>query len=55
MEIDIESMKSTLELYWDLEKRIPLKSNINKIFQKEFNLYIEQIEYKEDSDFIILT
>tara|TARA_R110002096_G_scaffold324229_1_gene518265 strand:+ start:450 stop:617 length:168 start_codon:yes stop_codon:yes gene_type:complete len=55
MEIDIESMKSTIELYWDISKRKPLKGNPNKILENEFTLYIEQIDLKDESDFIILT
>lgn len=55
MEIDIESMKSTLELYWDLKSGKPLKSNVNNIFKREVELYIIQIKEKAASEFIILT
>ena len=55
MEIDIESMKSTLELYWDLKSGKPLKTNVNEVFKKEASIYADQIEFKDSSGFIILT
>tara|TARA_R110001632_G_scaffold5231_2_gene21327 strand:+ start:1170 stop:1337 length:168 start_codon:yes stop_codon:yes gene_type:complete len=55
VQVDIESMKSTLMLYWDLKKQTALPNNENELFRFEFQQYIDQIEFKKNSFFVELT